>query len=415
MTRQRLFMVSGIVAAVVLAIRLQSSAVGDDPKLPPPMNEPRVGRFQIVAVPGHSYVLDTATGQVWHQLDMAGPGSNSRGFLEPKLEGLTASASTMTEPTHSGQPVSYWVRMLGDANAEYRGIAINAVAQLGPKARAAMPVLVTLLVGELSKDTLFNHSQEIRVTIIQVDPEQKWLFAQLKARDYPSRRDAALAICDREWYRQDNLKDADASQRVAPRSLIEHGIIPVLLELLQDREQIGQDPELTYQMVGVLGLALLGPDATPAVPALRTVMKNSPPRIRAHAARALGLIGDAESLPALKELLKDKDETCRVAAIEGLAGLKKQSNLVVPELIRLLKDKQDSVRLAAVESLRSLGSDAKAAVPELIRLARDPKNNLADPALRALESIAPQEAVKLKPVAPGPPGLTPPATGAPRP
>lgn len=42
------------------------------------------GRYQMAANPGHAYVLDTATGQVWQTFYPENQGSYDRDFFDPK-------------------------------------------------------------------------------------------------------------------------------------------------------------------------------------------------------------------------------------------------------------------------------------------------------------------------------------------
>jgi hypothetical protein len=46
----------------------------------------QVGRFQVAGVPGHAYVLDTATGQVWETFATESQGSSDMDFKERKLK-----------------------------------------------------------------------------------------------------------------------------------------------------------------------------------------------------------------------------------------------------------------------------------------------------------------------------------------
>jgi hypothetical protein len=78
--------VIGTVATVVLSRDPQTAVGGDSPAKAGTPAGP-IGRFQIAGIPGHAYVLDTATGQVWERFDTASSGSSSKDFLEPKIKG----------------------------------------------------------------------------------------------------------------------------------------------------------------------------------------------------------------------------------------------------------------------------------------------------------------------------------------
>ena len=47
---------------------------------------PQVGRYQMGGVPGHAYVIDTATGQVWEDFATASQGSSDPDFKKPKVK-----------------------------------------------------------------------------------------------------------------------------------------------------------------------------------------------------------------------------------------------------------------------------------------------------------------------------------------
>ena len=68
---------SVVVASVVLSLLLAL-------KPPATPHGQAVGRFQMSGVPGHAYVIDTTTGQVWEDFAPVGQGSNDQGFKQPK-------------------------------------------------------------------------------------------------------------------------------------------------------------------------------------------------------------------------------------------------------------------------------------------------------------------------------------------
>lgn len=46
----------------------------------------QVGRFQMSGVPGHAYVIDTATGQVWEKFATTSEGTNDQDFSKSKIK-----------------------------------------------------------------------------------------------------------------------------------------------------------------------------------------------------------------------------------------------------------------------------------------------------------------------------------------
>jgi hypothetical protein len=68
------------------------------PLAPAAGQEPPAGRFQIAGIPGHAYVLDTATGQVWETFGAAGTGSSDGDFKSPKLKGTLQPGRCLAVP-----------------------------------------------------------------------------------------------------------------------------------------------------------------------------------------------------------------------------------------------------------------------------------------------------------------------------
>ncbi|HEV8578534.1 MAG TPA: peptidylprolyl isomerase [Thermoanaerobaculia bacterium] len=92
-----------------------------------------------------------------------------------------------------------------------------------------------------------------------------------------------------------------------------------------------------------------------AVPTLRNLLADSNPRVRAWAARALGLVGNGEDLPALRPLLDDGDSGPLIQALRSaralIAGGKaKAAADWAPRLLVLLDDPRPGVRASALEA-----------------------------------------------------------------
>lgn len=67
-----------IIAALIVALA---------PRLPVPVPPgTQIGKYQMGGVPGHAYVLDTTTGQVWEDFASVGQGSSDPEFRKPKVK-----------------------------------------------------------------------------------------------------------------------------------------------------------------------------------------------------------------------------------------------------------------------------------------------------------------------------------------
>jgi hypothetical protein len=74
---------SGILGVCLIIAALVVALV---PRPQPAPSGPQIGRYQVGGVPGHAYVLDTATGQVWQDFAPATEGSRDSDFTQPKVK-----------------------------------------------------------------------------------------------------------------------------------------------------------------------------------------------------------------------------------------------------------------------------------------------------------------------------------------
>ena len=103
-------------------------------------------------------------------------------------------------------------------------------------------------------------------------------------------------------------------------------------------------------------LAVIGPDAQAAVPALAQALRSGDARLRWDAAGALSHIGKP-GLPELASALADKDPAVRRAAASALGDLGPDATVAAPALLKALGDQYDYVRVAAASSFSKLGTN----------------------------------------------------------
>jgi HEAT repeat protein len=122
-----------------------------------------------------------------------------------------------------------------------------------------------------------------------------------------------------------------------------------------------------------------GEEALPAVPVLRSALKNGDIELKRLVALTLRQLGPTAK-PALHDLcqaLTHPDRELRMNAAYGLGGLKFEGQDAVPDLVKVVcNSKEDArVRVAAAMSLQSIGGceQATQAIPDLVRILDDPK------------------------------------------
>jgi HEAT repeat protein len=137
-------------------------------------------------------------------------------------------------------------------------------------------------------------------------------------------------------------------------TLVSFGEIPVpaVTELLSD-------PDLRVQRQAMDALGEMGPVAKAAVSALIKKLEHPDPDVRERAAYALQRIGPAakDAAPALTKMLKDPEQGNRHTAAAALGRLGKNAQEAIPSLIEMLAGDAESARKAA-EALGDIGEDA---------------------------------------------------------
>lgn len=257
---------------------------------------------------------------------------------------------------------------LDDPDAEVRYAAVDALGGLGPRAAGAAQTLAHLM----------------------------------------RREDEAVGLCRRA---------AAALARIQPP------VSPILLAAVLDREW-------PSRYVAAEGLATLGPEARPAIPALidlicsyhlgsaiyetplfagRAIYRIDPeagPRavlalledpdedVRCNAARALGAMapGAPEAIPPLLDLAQRARAMERVHAIRALGLYGEQALCAVPTMLAALDDSNDlvGVREAAATALGNIGpAAAAAAAPALAAQLRQDYRYVHGTALDALAEMGP--------------------------
>lgn len=160
------------------------------------------------------------------------------------------------------------------------------------------------------------------------------------------------------------------------------------------------DPQARHSATSALaklGLGL-GPEdkAKAAVPYLTGVLQGADgPRL--DAARALRDPGAEDAVPALLSVLKkDKDSAVRSATAYALGGIPSQAKQSIPGLVQALKDTAPEVRIQAATQLGALKAMDKKSVAALSAMAKDEHAPAREAAAKALAQIklAEEEAAK---------------------
>jgi HEAT repeat protein len=294
-----------------------------------------------------------------------------------------------------------WAEQLTRPQPEVRLRAVAALAELGPAAKAAVPILA----GTLRKDKDLQVRRAAAVALGQVGPDAAAAVPALTE---------ALADADYDLVSH----AARALGHVGPKA---RAAVPALTRALRSRHTT-----VCYAAAGALGG--IGPQAREAGPELRPLLTSVVPYIAASAAEslwridrdpeairelikqvrertpindgcwaaeALGNLGPdaAAAVPALREALKVRGSLLPTRAAVALWRIGKHKDGIAVMTARL-RDGNSTVRSHAATALGLIGPAAKAAVPALTEALKDTGPWVAPSAAEALERIDPGAAKK---------------------
>lgn len=267
---------------------------------------------------------------------------------------------TATDAVRPRVRLDVWLRMERSStpwwNARsqerHRVALTDAIRRLGLKDRAAVPLLVALLGGDVAPQG------EILDFLVRVGPTAAGdvvpVLLRILASQRPNPYSERYTLC------LERLGAAAA---------------PALTRALSDRDHMVRSKAVAF-------LGKLGPDAKAAVPALRTALMAARHYERSALVETLGRIGPAArtAVPDLIALFRAESKewpevernSWRTTLARALSRIGKDA---VPPLIDALKDADLHTRAGAAEALGRIGPEARPAVVYLLRL----RDNASEP------------------------------------
>ncbi len=287
--------------------------------------------------------------------------------------------------------VSGWIKLLKDKDPEHRATAAWRLAELGDKAVAAIPDLITTLSdkrpGE-DRRALVNRSigQIASLALVSIGPKA-----------IPALNDAILTNPEKAI----RIGAASTLIEFLEKGIEDEAIPSALTKATRDSDQ-------EVRRLTVHGLGVSGPKAKLALPQLIEILKSDPWEwVRFEAATSLGLI-DPSSQTVIRNLtdaLKDQSGDVSSAAARALGNLGVSAKSSVPALVRALDDTRDrtlpltpdffgtrALRCDVAEALGQIGIEAKAAIPPLrTALVKDRNPDMRVSTAQALFRIDPKD------------------------
>lgn len=294
-------------------------------------------------------------------------------------------AAVKTLSAYGADAKSGLIVALGDAEADIRRQATEALGQLGVEAEKTIPNL-----AERLGDADIKVAAAARRALVQIGDASRPALARVVVTGEAMARDNALRAMVEigESAIPDLIVAAQAREAETRRAVLESLIVmkpspEVVLDIYRKRLA---DPDTSVRDVAARAVQGLGEKAAAAsgdlIPLLADQDNAGP------AAWALRDIGP-KAVPALSKALTHKKKNVRVRAAQTLGEMKSDANEAVPDLIAALDDEEASVRREAIAALAALGPPQEAIGPLAARLG-DEDERAAHRAAVALEK-RPQE------------------------
>jgi HEAT repeat protein len=242
-----------------------------------------------------------------------------------------------------------------------RRAAYEALLDLGPRAKAAVPDLMTDLkaqlqrTGELALDLMVQPDEEAADLLVKIGEPAVAALVRLAQAPTPLHR----------------VRAAEALGRIGTPA---RAAVPDVLKLLNDQTA-------GVRRAAVVALGRIAPGDKEVAAALARARDDRAVEVRRVAVRALGEVG-AAALPVLSAALRDADEDTAYGAVGALSRLGPPA---VPALEKVLQSRSPLVRRLAVVALARIGLDTQGAAAAVLAAARDPDREVRRMAVALLD------------------------------
>jgi HEAT repeat protein len=212
-------------------------------------------------------------------------------------------------PRSGGKSIGHWVDALDSPDAEVRTEAIFRLGHIGKDAGEAVPALATILLEDADRN---------------IRREAALALSKMGTAAVPAVPALAEALSDQELTVRMNAAKALFGLKAEARPAV-----PALIEALKDKgnEKYVARFHITIREMVVIALGGASAGTAEGVPALTAALEAADTDgMRKAASRALGDVGPEArpALPLLRALLKDQNAEVRETAKEALQKIEEQ-------------------------------------------------------------------------------------------
>jgi HEAT repeat protein len=270
------------------------------------------------------------------RLELPASAFGGKGKLRVQIpENMLLFATALSQKEKALQAL---VTSLTDKDPEVRHEAASVLAAFGRDAWKAVPALT---------DSLHDSDASVRQTTAVA-------LGKIGGAAKPALRELLKSLADQ-----------NEEVRQAAARAIELIGLPDFNDLIMLRLAMKEtDSRIRAQAVYMAGQ--MGVGAKNAIPELIASLRDKDPSVRGEAATALGLIGQADSIPALRNALGDDAKSVRLSAIRSLAMLSPAPG-TLPGLLDALGDKEPEISGFAETCLTKVNRVSNEDMPFVLR------------------------------------------------
>ncbi|GEM_PF-2471032 len=220
--------------------------------------------------------------------------------------------------------------LLSSSQYDMRASALSSLAPLGETAKSISPAVQAAL-----RDAVEDVRWEAEATLKKIDSEALRMIVRQINQDIPGQVSQSITVLKAG----DPRRVSGAARALAVIGPKAAAAVPALIELLHEEPPSANDIRARVQYsrmaaLAAVALAEIGPDARAAVPLMSDALKRKPLYLPIDCyCKALGAIGpEAQAaVPALEDLLADRSPDTQLAAAEALSRIApgQSSNAVV--------------------------------------------------------------------------------------
>jgi HEAT repeat protein len=276
----------------------------------------------------------------------------------------------------------------GDSDVDVRRQSLNCIYQA-----------VFALGQQIPQPLNTGEMQDIRDEIYRLDKTRELLLPLLETiKSLAGSLGKATADSDPEvrFLARKSIEEISSARQRLPQPGGQNAIKDPLLDALIEMQSAliagVSDGSVATRLLAIDALEAMGKFGTAAAPELIKAMHDPNQFVRWSAARTMGKmapVGAEGAIPALREMLHDREIDLCLAAATALDRYGPAAVAAIPDLIEASRTTDVVLRIAALKTIAGIGTGAKSAVPAIAFALKDPEPRVRQTAAEVLTQFGP--------------------------